>query len=247
MDDMERQLDEFINYIREVKHASVNTEMSYRRDLRKLCRFEREHGVNDVSQITATNLTTFLLEMEAQGFSPATISRTVASVKSFVSFLVMNRRLGEDVASRLKAPRVIKRETKTLSQEEMFLLLDQPDLTTSKGIRDKAMLELLYSGGLRVTQLIGLKLDDVNLKHGYVTCESGTVPIGREAQKALLKYVDEARATFVKGPEDTLLFYNCSGTEMSRQGFWKMLKGYAKRAGIESDITPHVIRSSMRR
>ena len=243
---MERELDNFIYYIKNEKHMSVNTEMSYRRDLLKLCKYEAEHGVHNVGQITATNLTSFILDMEGKGFSPATISRTIASVRAFIVWLYRDKKIDEDVSVVLKAPKVEKKKQTTLSSEEMFLLLDQPDETTYKGMRDKAMLELLYATGLRVTQLIELCMEDLNLKLGYVKCNQQTIQIGREAQRSLAKYVTEARNVFVKTGDSPLVFFNCSGTEMSRQGFWKMLKGYAKQAGINSEITPHTIRNSMK-
>lgn len=244
--DMNHELDGFIEFIKKEKQISLNTELSYRRDLLKLCKYEAEHGVNDVSQLKKTNLTSFILNMEEQGFSPATISRTIASVKSFVAYLVKTGKLSEDISVVLKAPKVEKKKQQSLSSEEMFLLLDQPDTNTSKGIRDKAMLELLYSTGIRVSQITELKLEDVNLKLGYVQCNNQTLSMGREAQKSLAKYITDARGYFVKAHTSNLLFFNCSGASMSRQGFWKMLKGYAKKAGIESEITPHTIRNSMR-
>lgn len=243
---MEHELEKFIDYIKNEKHMSVNTELSYRRDLKKLCQFEKEHGVDSIEQITSTNLTSFILHLEQQGFSPATISRTIASVKSFVAYLLKENKISEDVSIVLKAPKVEKKQHKPLSSEELFLLLEQPDENTKKGIRDKAMLELLYSTGIRVTQLVSLHVDDINLKLGYVKCEGRSIQMGREAQRTLAKYMTEARSAFVKTEDKSLLFFNCSGSDMSRQGFWKMLKGYAKQAEIESEITPHTIRSSLK-
>lgn len=243
---MNRELDNFIEFIKEEKHVSLNTELSYQRDLRKLCKYASEHGITDVSGLNETNLTSFILNMEEQGFSAATISRTIASVKAFVAYLLKEGRLLEDISAVLKAPQVKKKEHRNLSAEEMFLLLEQPDCGTAKGIRDKAMLELLYSTGIRVTRLIELKTTDVNLKLGYVKCNSQTFMIGREAQRSMAKYLEEARGYFVKSQQSDLLFFNCSGAPMSRQGFWKMLKNYAKKAGIKSEITPHTIRNSMK-
>ena len=243
---MNRELDGFIEFIKTEKQVSLNTELSYRRDLLKLCKYGAEHGIDNVSQLKQTNLTSFILYMEEQGFSPATISRTIASVKAFVTYLVKKGKLSEDISVTLKAPKVVKKKQQYLSSEEMFSLLEQPDCETSKGMRDKAMLELLYSTGIRVTQLIDLKVDDVNLKLGYIKCDNQLLPIGREAQKFLAKYITDARMDFPNAKQSDLLFFNCSGAMMSRQGFWKMLKGYAKKAGIESEITPHTIRNSMR-
>ncbi len=243
---MEHELEKFIEYITNEKRMSVNTALSYKRDLKKLCKYESEHGVDSVEQITSTNLTSFILYMEQQGFSPATISRTVASVKSFVAYLVNEKKLNEDISVVLKAPKVEKKKHTPLTSEEVFRLLYQPDINKDKGIRDKAMLELLYCTGIRVTQLISLKVEDINLKLGYVKCDQQNIQIGREAQMALAKYITEARSSFVKNGDKSLLFYNCSGSEMSRQGFWKMLKGYAKQAGIESEITPYTVRSSLK-
>lgn len=243
---MEQELDDFIEFIRNEKHMSVNTEMSYRRDLLKLCKYEAEHGVFDVKQITQTNLTSFILFLEEKGFSPATISRTIASVKAFISYLAVNKKIDGNITLTMKAPKIEKKKQHTLSFDEIFKLLEQPDESTFKGMRDKAMLELLYATGIRVTQLISLEMDDINLKLGYIKCNQQTIQISREAQRSLAKYITEARSVFVKNNDSCLVFFNCSGTGMSRQGFWKMLKNYAKQAGIESEITPHSIRNSMK-
>lgn len=240
---MEHELEKFIEYIKNEKHMSVNTELSYRRDLKKLCQFLHSHGIDTVTRISSTNLTSFILDMEQKGFSPATISRTIAAVKSFVAYLVKEGRIGENVSVVLKAPKVEKKQHTPLSEDEMYLLLTQPDENTSKGIRDKAMLELLYDSKIRVTQLVALKISDVNLKVGYIMCDEKSLSLGKEAQKSLSRYINEARKSFVKTHDDMQLFYNCSGSVMSRQGFWKMLKGYAKQAGIQSEITPYTIRN----
>ena len=242
---MEHELEKFIKYIKNEKHMSVNTELSYTRDLKKFCQFEQKNGVLNAAQLTSTNLTSFILDMEQKGFSPATISRTIASVKAFVTFLVKEGKLKEDISVVLKAPKLERKQHQHISEEEIEKLLSQPDTNTPKGMRDRAMLELLYSAGIRVTQLIELDVEDVNLKLGFVKCDQRSIPLNAEALNAVSDYIGKARHSFLKLEDNSLLFYNCSGSAMSRQGFWKMLKGYANQAEIESEITPHTIRSAV--
>ena len=157
------------------------------------------------------------------------------------------RRIDENPADNLKSPKVEKKLPEILSIQEVDNLLKQPDLTTPKGIRDKAMLELLYATGMRVSELIHLEVSDVNLQMGYVVCQENKeriIPVGNVSKEALDLYLDKGRDVFVKDDNENALFTNCSGKAMSRQGFWKMLKGYAEEAGIHRDITPHTLRHS---
>lgn len=180
--------------------------------------------------------------------SAATISRYIASMKAFFEYLVRERVLDEDPSFFLKPPKVEKKLPGILTVEEMEHLLEQPSGDNPKGMRDKAMLELLYATGMRVSELVHLEVEDVNLRFGWIICrESGKermIPFGGTAGKALQMYLDKGRNTFLKNEDDHLLFFNCSGALMSRQGFWKVLKGYASRAGIEKDITPRMFRHS---
>ncbi len=245
---MSDAIQSFIQYLHNTKKSSGNTEVSYERDLKKLDQFLREQGIDDVTQVTATNLNSYMLYMERRRFAPSTVSRSVASIRAFYQYLVKIKEISENPSESLHPPKVEKKMPEILTVEEVDLLLAQPKGNTPKGMRDRAMLELLYATGIRVSELIHLELSDLNLQLGFLTCrESGRermVPFGSVAKKALQAYLTEARPGFVKEEDCPLLFTNCSGKVMSRQGFWKILKGYAGAAGIQADITPHTLRHS---
>lgn len=245
---MEDAIQSFIEYLHKNKQTSQNTEISYKRDLRKLASFLETHGVEEFEEATQTNLDAFVLYMEKNNFASSTISRNVASVRALYQYLFREHMIEDNPAEDLRPPRVEKKIPEILTVEEVDTLLKQPDLETPKGMRDKAMLELLYATGMRVSELIHLKMDDVNLTMGYIACQEGgkerVIPINHASRRALKRYLGEAREILVKGTGTASLFTNCSGYAMSRQGFWKMLKGYAKAAGIAGDITPHTLRHS---
>jgi integrase/recombinase XerD len=245
---MEEEIRYFMEYLENVKRASRNTRMSYHCDLTKLMNYVKEQGVTSVDKISATMLNAYVLSLEKSGMAASTISRYIASIKAFFEYLVRERRIDDDPSFLLKAPKVEKHLPGILTVEEMEQLLEQPVLDNPKGYRDKAMLELLYATGMRVSELIHLKLEDVNLRFGWVICrEEGRermVPFGSKAGLALMQYLDQGREAFLKKDQSDLLFLNCSGTTMSRQGFWKILKSYASKAGIDKDITPRMFRHS---
>lgn len=245
---MEKEICTFISYLHNVKKTSANTEMSYKRDLEKVRHFMEEQGITDVCKITATNLNSYILYLEKNNFKAATVSRNIASIKAFYHFLFKEGVVREDISEPLKAPRIEKKAPEILSMEDVARLLEQPGGGTPKEIRDKAMLELLYATGIRVTELISLKTSDVNLQMGFIICKDAgrerVIPFGKEAKNALIRYLEGTRAEMIDVPESEILFANCSGQPMSRQGFWKLIKHYAKKAGIEKDITPHTLRHS---
>lgn len=245
---MEQVIESFISYLHNVKKMSTNTELSYRRDLLKVADYMRGQNISDVSDITAENLGSYIQYMQKNNFSAATVSRNIACIKSFFHYLVKEGLVSDDISDGLKAPKVEKKMPEILTTQEVFRLLEQPKGDHPKEIRDKAMLELLYATGIRVSELISLKAEDVNLQLGYILCKDArkerTIPMGTAAKNALHKYIDEARETMLADPKDDVLFVNCSGEPMSRQGFWKLIKYYAKKAGIESEITPHTLRHS---
>ena len=246
---MEEAIQKFIKYLHKTRKASANTEMSYRRDLEKLYRFlNGEPGITAWENVTTTNLNSYMLYMEEQKYASSSISRSVASIRSFFHYLDKRNLIPDNPADELKPPKVEKKLPDILSVYEVDLLLDQPNRETSKGLRDRAMLELLYATGIRVSELISLRLNDVNLKMNYISCaeraKERAVPFGSAAREALTEYLEKARDTFPMAQESDLLFTNVSGRQMSRQGFWKLLKGYAAEAGIERDITPHTLRHS---
>lgn len=245
---MEQEIKGFVSYLHDVKKTSQNTELSYQRDLMKMMRFLRTQKVEKSKDVTETNLNSYILDLEKKGMAAATVSRNIASMKAFYLYMLKNGEVTTDPAEHLKAPKVEKKVPDILSVEEIERLLAQPGERTAKGLRDKAMLELLYATGIRVTELISLRLDDVNWKLDYIICRDRNkeriIPFGSKARKALEHYMKSARAELVGEKECDMLFPNCSGESMSRQGFWKLLKQYVKQAGIQMEITPHTLRHS---
>lgn len=245
---MKCEIEEFIDYLHNTRGTSKNTEVSYERDLKKLEKYLTEGGFETAEQITSTVLNSYVLYMERKNFAASSISRSIASIRAFFQFLTQKYRWKENPAEKLKAPKIEKKLPDILSVEEVELLLKQPKENTAKGIRDRAMLELLYATGIRVSELISLKVKDINLKLGYLTCSSGererVIPFGTTAKQAVEHYMEGARKILLGEQESDYLFLNCSGKSMSRQGFWKVLKGYAASAGIQQDITPHTLRHS---
>ena len=247
-ENMVTDINEFIHYLREVKRTSRNTEISYRRDLMQLASFLEKQGITEVGKVTKTSLNSYILFLEKEGRASTTISRTLASTKAFFHYEYKEGQIRRDPAELLKAPKIEKKAPTILTVEEVNRLLDQPGNDTPKEIRDKAMLQLLYATGIRVSELIHLKLEDINLPIGLLTCRDETrermVPFGKVARQALQDYMERGRDSLLKGKESDWLFINCNGQPMSRQGFWKIIKYYGKKAGIDADITPHTLRHS---
>ena len=245
---MDAQIEKFAGYLQNVKKMSKNTELSYTRDLKKMQNFFQNNGVKDITKINGTSLNSYILFLEHEHFAPTTISRSVASMKAFFHYLYKNGEITEDISELLKPPKVEKKLPGILSQEEVVRLLAQPDVSCPKGLRDKAMLELLYATGIRVTELISLKLSNINLNMNYISCgeeaKERVIPFGEQAKKVLTAYLLQARDGMIGQEDVEEVFVNCSGKPMSRQGFWKLLKQYATKAGIESEITPHTLRHS---
>ena len=257
---MRREIDAFISYMHEYRETSDNTEAAYARDLCKLMEYVQQssasaegtmnngHEVTSFAQVDRELLQSYILELEAQGRKASTISRFLASAKAFFSWQITVGMRSDNPTVGLKAPKIDKKPPEILSEEEVMRLLDQPSSHAPKELRDKAMMELLYATGIRVSELISLELSDVNLQMEYVTCKDGhkerTVPFGVTARCALELYLEKSRPRLVGDENCRLLFTNCSGEPMSRQGFWKIVKYYGKQAGLGSEITPHTLRHS---
>lgn len=244
---MEQEIESFISYLHNVKKASVNTEMSYRRDLKKMRIYlEITSGSPAVHEITEENLMRYMAYMQRKKLKESTISRNVASMKAFFHYLVKSGVIQKDVSDCLQAPKVRRNAPDVLTEEEMEILLNGPSGDSDKEIRDSAMLRLLYSTGIRVSELISLKLADVNMQMGYLICREGSkermIPFGNQTREALYRYLRTARDHMATNQAKDILFVNCQGVPMSRQGFWKIVKYYAKKAGITKDITPHTLR-----
>ncbi len=238
----------FAEYLREVKKTSRNTELSYQRDLIQLSAYLEEQGITEVGKVTKTSLNSYILYLEREGKATTTISRMLASMKAFFHYEFSLGKIPKDPTELLKAPKIEKKAPTILSVEEVEMLMAQPKGKKPKEIRDKAMLELLYATGIRVSELVHLELTDVNLPVGFITCRDDqkerNIPFGCTTKKALVDYLENGRESLLKGKEANWLFVNCNGKAMSRQGFWKIIKYYGEMAGIQSDITPHSLRHS---
>lgn len=245
---MENKVLDYVEYLKKEKSISVNTEMAYRRDLMKLVRYLEAQGITSVDKITVTNLNSYMLYMEKQGLTNTTISRNVASIKGFFQYLDKQGLIEEDVSVSLTSPKIERRAPKSASKEDVKKVLAVPTGKTPKLLRDKAMIELLYSTGIMVEELVSLKVDDINMELGYLQCHfennQNAYPLDRQSQKAMRAYLKNGRDKLLKGHESDVLFPNISGKKMSRQGFWKILKGYAAKAGIKGTITPSMLRHS---
>lgn len=244
---MEQKIDDFISYLKRIKKISDNTAMSYKRDLSRVVEFFKNSGVSSFDKVTSTNINSYVLLLEREGKSPATIARNVSSINTFFRYLLVNGDVSGDPTDIIKAPKVDKKIPEVLTVEEVELLLTQPNGKNDKAIRDKAILELMYATGMRVTELINMKVEDVNIQLGYVVCKSDkkdrVIPFGNKVRIALSKYLHDVRSKEIT--EDDWLFFNCFGKKMSRQGVWKIIKAYADKAGIKKDITPHTLRHSV--
>ncbi|MBQ7954354.1 MAG: site-specific tyrosine recombinase XerD [Lachnospiraceae bacterium] len=245
---MEKAVEAFVSYLHNIKKSSNNTVMSYKRDLLKLTAFLQAQGITEVSQINQTNLNSYILYLEKNKFTPATVSRNIASIKAFYHFMFKERMVEEDISDILHAPKIEKKMPGIMSMTQVTKLLEQPNGDTPKDLRDRAMLELLYATGIRVSELITLKVSDVNLQMGFLICKDSNkervIPFGNTARMALIAYMESARGAMVQDHSEQILFVNCFGQAMSRQGFWKLIKYYAAKAGIEEEITPHTLRHS---
>ena len=234
-------------YLVQVKHASENTISSYMRDLRQFAAYLQELNI-DVSDADQTVVHDYVDHMHSKGKSAATVSRCLASLKSMYSFAVAQGFIAANPVFGIHVEKAEKKLPQILSGKEVELLLDQPKCTDLKGYRDKAMLELLYATGIRVSELINLDVSDVNVLGGFIKCGSDDkmriIPLYPAAIKALSAYISDVRPKMVADTDEESLFVNVSGERMSRQGFWKIIKYYQEKAQIDKDITPHTLRHS---
>ncbi len=245
---MTEYVEQFAYFMDNTKHKSVNTIQSYKRDVNQYITFLNSNGITDITKTTKSTILTYLMNLQNQGKASSTVSRTLASLRSFYFFVTQNGANMSDPTLNLEAPHVEKKLPQVLSTREVDLLLNQPSDSEPKGIRDKAMLELLYATGIRVSELIDLKINDVNLNLGFIVCKSGKkeriIPIGNIARIAIENYIENARHLMIASFDEKLLFVNCNGSGLSRQGFWKIIKNYGRQANIHTDITPHTLRHS---
>lgn len=245
---MQNQVNLYLNYIKYQKKLSDNTLESYSRDMSYFCKFAESNGLNQASEVSLTDLLRFVRELEAQNKSNATISRVIASIRSFFGYMYDERAIDSNPAKQLQSPKFDRKLPEIMTVEEVERLLKTPDVSTPTGMRDRAMLELLYASGLRVTELISLKIDSVNLSLSFVKTSGSQndriIPLTAFATQAVKTYLEEARHCLLKNENEMALFLNVSGSQLTRQGFWKLIKHYAKEAQIEKSITPQIMRHS---
>ena len=244
---MERQLKYFFNFLENDKKLSENTLQSYKRDLKQFRRYLEDYGIH-YNRVKEEDIQNYIKEMQENGKKASSISRCIASIRSFYQFILKNRKIKVDPTANIQSPKIEKRTPNVLTSKEVELLLEQPKDIDLKGVRDKAMLEFAYATGMRVTEIISLNIDDVNLEEAYVICKNGKkqriIPLGTMSLKALKEYIDEARDILIKNENEKALFVNINGGRLTRQGFWKIIKFYKEQAHITKDITPHVLRHS---
>lgn len=238
----------FETYLREEKKASDNTLSSYMRDIRQLADYMSSHSGHTLIEADEDDLGEYISILKAMGKSIATVSRNIASIKCLYSYLTIHRIIPRSPALKLVPEKNTQKLPEILTSKEVDLLLAQPERVDAKGYRDKAMLELLYATGIRVTELIDLNADDVSLSAGVIRVQGRNkerfIPMYPKAIQALQDYLELVRPQMIATPDEPSLFVNVSGDRMSRQGFWKLIKQYQKKAGIEKDITPHTLRHS---
>ncbi|NSW92939.1 MAG: site-specific tyrosine recombinase XerD [Firmicutes bacterium] len=245
---MEGLVEKYVNYLEQRKHLALNTLQSYKRDIEQYISYLQELSLNSIANTNKATIITYLLHLQKKGRATSTISRNLASIRSFYQYLAKSKVIEHDPTIELESPRVEKKLPQILSTQEVELLLEQPKCTDLKGYRDKAMLELLYATGIRVSELINLNISDINFDVGFVKCNKGNkeriIPIGSLALKALQDYMNKARKNMVKYNDEKALFVNVNGKRLTRQGFWKIIKQYKNQAKIGKDITPHTLRHS---
>ncbi|HBT47384.1 MAG TPA: site-specific tyrosine recombinase XerD [Peptococcaceae bacterium] len=246
---MQQLLDDFLYYLAVERGLAENTLASYHSDLEQYLNYLAEARVTSLEEAGRGLIVAYLVRLQQQGRSPATICRHLAALRSFYQFLVREGVLATDPTATMESPRQARKLPRVLTVQEVEMLLNQPRTKTPAGLRDKAMLELLYASGLRVSELVSLNVDQVDLQEGYVRCtgkgsRERVVPIGPVACFYLKAYLEQGRGRLLKGRKETALFVNQQGKRLSRQGCWKIIKAYARAAGLPLNITPHTLRHS---
>ncbi len=243
------QLDTYCHYLTVEKGLSDNTLESYRRDLKKFIAFLQKKELTELELVDRETIMLFLGDLKKKGRAASTISRTIASIRSFFSFLLDEGMINQNPALDLQSPRIEKKLPRVLTTEEVDCLLGQPLAGKHNGLRDKAMLELLYASGIRVSELVSLNIGDFDPKVGFLRCrgkgmKERIVPVGSVAIECVDRYLNNARIQLLKDNGEPAMFVNRQGKRMTRQGFWKILKKYAQKSGINGEITPHTLRHS---
>ena len=244
---MEKQIKQFLDFLQNEKRVSNNTLQSYSRDIYQYENYLSQNHINYL-KVDAKQINDYLKHLQAVGKKTSTVSRNLASIRSFYQYLIRIKKIKRDPTENIQSPKVEKRVPSVLTSEEVEKLLSQPKDVDLKGTRDKAMLEFAYATGMRVTEIISLDLEDVNLEDGFITCRSvnkqRNVPIGSISMASLREYINDARPIMIRDENEKALFVNVNGKRLTRQGFWKIVKFYKEQAHITKDITPHVLRHS---
>ena len=242
---MEKQINNFLEFLQKDKKLTENTLQSYKRDISQYENYIEKNNL-DYASVDEDAIKGYLAYLQENGKKTSTVSRNLASIRSFYQYSVRVKDIKKDPTENVQSPKIEKRIPNVLSTKEVELLLEQPEDTDLKGIRDKAMLEFAYATGMRVTEIISLDIKDINVKEGYVICKTGTkqrtIPLGEMSIKALKNYVDESRPYLIKSDDEPSLFVNINGKRLTRQGFWKIVKFYKEQAHIDKEITPGVLR-----
>lgn len=246
---MEDYINRFIDYLAVERGLAKNTLESYGRDLRQFQGYLVDQENKKLEEANQATILGYLNNLKNQRKAVSTISRNVAAIKSFYQYLVQETYLSLDPTVKIETPKIEKKLPKILSIMEVEELLKQPSSKVPSGMRDKAMLELLYATGIRVSEIISLNISDVNLDMGYIKCygkgsKERLVPLGSIAVKSVHEYVNKGRPQIVRTYEEATLFVNHHGNRLTRQGFWKIIKKYAHQANITKEITPHTLRHS---
>lgn len=247
--DMQEFIDIFLNYLSVERGLSQNTILSYRRDLKAYLAYLESKHINSLAKTTKSDVTGFMLQQKERGLNTNSIARRLAAIKTFYRFLVREKILQQDPTSLLESPKLWKRIPDTLSVNEVQTLLAQPDLRLNQGMRDKAILEVMYATGMRVSEVSHLSLEDINLEVGFARClgkgsKERVVPLGSKAISSLKRYIQNCRPIFLKKNSTDALFLTRLGRQISRQSIWMMIKRYARKAGIRKEIGPHTLRHS---
>ena len=245
---MEALYEDYVVYLQREKHCSPNTLSAYRRDMQKFFDYAEEFGIASFDRVTAADVSSYKQYLLRRGLSASSVSRSLSALRGLYQYLISVGAMDHNPAREIPNDKVAKKGPQVLTNKEIELLLSQPSPNDLKGIRDKAMLELLYATGIKVSELVSLDVDDVNLSLSFIKCGNGGkerfIPVYPLALKALTNYLEFSRRLLVVHPDERALFVNVNGDRMTRQGFWKLLKQYAESAKIYKDITPHTLRHS---
>ena len=246
---MHELIDVFLNYLSVERGLSHNTIVSYRGDLNYYIDFLKARAMDALSKTTKNDITNFMFYQKDKGLAANSIARRLAAIKAFYRFLVRERILKTNPASLIDSPKLWKKIPETLSLNEVDALLGQPNIRDKQGVRDKAILETFYATGMRVSEVVNLKLDNVNLDIGFLRCigkgnKERVIPVGKKAVASIKRYPEVSRPQLLKKKESEFLFLSRFGKKISRQSLWKLIKKYAKTARIKKPIRPHILRHS---